>query len=679
MNKSSLFLNHLLSQCGLGGNLKLLLILSSALLVGAKVNMKSSDGKADKEITNGSDANGGSDKPVPAKSSRIATLKRLMRLATPDLLRIVCGLTALVVNSITNLSFPMIMTMALDGSDSSCDNSGDVPFYLSPFALKSAAVFICGSVSSWIRVFCLGTATDRIAGRLRRLLFDSYMDTDMESYDFEKNGERLTLLEKDVDAASECLTDKFAAGLRSLNSSINGSIRLYFTSPRLCAVALSTVPLVGIGAMFLSKISRKLATKLRDLQSDVASYALERFTSFSTVKLNGRETYEKNVFSSKVGDCNTIAESRHFAQGFFMGFINIATNCSLVMVLKVGGDMIAAKQLTTGQLTGFAVQSAFVGLGFAGLASFSSDMGKSLDAARRVFDEIDKNTETVQRNAENNHQSAASSITTSSSDSSSSCSDGESSKKSVLIRMVDVSFAYAARPDKPVLTNFVVDIQPLAITCFVGASGSGKSTVASLLSGLLRPTSGTVEISGSSSGSHSNVSSSGSIGSGNGICAQLSRSIGMVEQSGSTLLSGTIRYNIAYGKSDSAASDADIEKAAQAAYAHDFIIAFPLGYDTEVGVGGSLLSGGQRARIAIARALIKDPPCLILDEATAALDAVSEKEVIDVLLKLRKTKTVILFTHSESMEGISDIVYRIDGGEIVSATSPTLADRVSYL
>ena len=94
-------------------------------------------------------------------------------------------------------------------------------------------------------MYCLGTATDRIASRLRQLLFDSYMDTDMESYDLEKPGEMLTLLEKDVDAASECLTDRFSAGIRSLSSSVAGSIRLYFTSPRLCGVALSAIPLVG--------------------------------------------------------------------------------------------------------------------------------------------------------------------------------------------------------------------------------------------------------------------------------------------------------------------------------------------------------------------------------------------------------------------------------------------------
>jgi len=490
------------------------------------------------------------------------------------------------------------------------------------------------------------------------------MDTDMESYDLAKTGEMLTVLEKDVDAASECLTDRFSAGIRSLSSSVAGSIRLYFTSPRLCGVALSAIPLVGVGGMFLSKSSRKMAAKLRYAQSNIASYALERFTSFSTVKLNGKESYEKEVFSSKLGDCNDIAQSKHSAQGFFMGFTNIATNCSLVLVLKVGGEMIAAKQLTMGQLIGFAVQSAFVGLGFAGLATFYSDMSKSLDAAKRVFDEIDKNAHAVNCIEKEQKQSVGSDA----------CSTGSSSGGNgsdlgidgpAFIRMLDVSFTYAARPDKPVLMDFSVVITPLAITCFMGASGSGKSTVASLMSGLLRPTSGAVKISSSSNDGSS---------SSDGICAQ----IGVVEQAGATLLSGSIGFNIAYGTKDGKASNADIERAARAAYAHDFIMSFPAGYDTEVGVGGSLLSGGQRARIAIARALIKDPFCLILDEATAALDAGSEKEVVDVLMKLRKTRTIILFTHSETLESIADIVHHIDQGNIVSSSTPRAA-RVSYL
>ena len=100
------------------------------------------------------------------------------------------------------------------------------------------------------------------------------------------------------------------------------------------------------------------------------------------------------------------------------------------------------------------------------------------------------------------------------------------------------------------------------------------------------------------------------------------------------------------------------------AFAHDFITSLAEGYETEVGVGGMLLSGGQKARIAIARALIKDPTCLIMDEATSSLDAASEQEILEVLTSLKKSKTIILFTHSEAMKNVADVVYSVDEGKL---------------
>jgi ABC-type multidrug transport system fused ATPase/permease subunit len=160
------------------------------------------------------------------KPQRGKTLRRLCAYAWPDIWRISLGLSALVVNSVTNLSFPWLIGRALD-------QAGDED--LQTFIIKSGGFFLAGSMASWLRVYCLGSALENIIKRIRLDLFDSLLNQDMEYYETNHLGEVINLLEKDVIASARLLTDKFANGLRALNSSLNGSICLYRTSPKLTA------------------------------------------------------------------------------------------------------------------------------------------------------------------------------------------------------------------------------------------------------------------------------------------------------------------------------------------------------------------------------------------------------------------------------------------------------------
>eukprot|EP01038_Epipyxis_sp_PR26KG_P012180 gene12180-16314_t len=339
-------------------------------------------------------------------SKRKESFFRLISVAKSDFPSIISGMIALIVNGITNLSFPYIMGKTLDMQSKSSadaastsselimnnnnDNLSNINLgFLSLngeykwFIYGSASALIVGSIASCVRVYCLGTATDNIAGRLRKELFDSFMEKDMEFFD-ENNansGELITVLERDCTEAAEVLTERMAGGLRSINSSINGSILLYSISPKLCGVSLSVVPVVGIGAMTLSKASRKVAEKLREAQGSILSYSLERLQNYSTVRLNGRQEYEQKQFANMTNKSFELSKKRYYSHGTFMGFINLATNVSLIAVLRVGGGMIGSGEITKGDLIRFAIQSAFVGLGFSGLSTFYSDMIKALDAA----------------------------------------------------------------------------------------------------------------------------------------------------------------------------------------------------------------------------------------------------------------------------------------------------------
>jgi putative ABC transport system ATP-binding protein len=589
--------------------------------------------------------------PDSKAPTRLAVLKRLMTFCKPESPRIALGFVALGINAATNLSFPYILGKAVDSASSRNEQS----------TLKlgqTAGIFLVGSLASWVRIYCLGTATDMIANRLRLMLFDSYIDMSVEFFDASTSsaGELMSVLEKDVDSAALSLTDKLAAGLRSLNSSLNGSILLYYTSPRLCAVSLAIVPLVGVGAMTMSKYARKLNNQLRELQSELMSFVLERFSGITTVRLNGREKTEKEAYGGKTNSCSAISRKSHFGQGAFMSFIGLSTNISLMAVLYVGGGLIASGEMTPGSLTQFAMQSAFVCLGFSGLSTFYSDMVKTVDAAKRVFNIID-----TAKNTDNTTTESHSPTFTPTSETFIELVPEVSLKalgghQPLMLELSDVSFLYASRPDQPVVKGISLVIAPRCITAICGRSGCGKSTLLGIIAGLYKPSSGLVRLRESEGGEKYSPGD---------LDLKLLRSqVGVVEQLAG-LLSGTIRQNISYGKEG--ASEEEIEMAARAAAAHDFITQLPEGYNTQVGVRGSLLSGGQRARVALARALIKDPACLLLDEATAALDKESESEIIRALISLSAHKVVLVFTHSELLMQAAGVVHVMEEGKIVES------------
>merc|ERR1711972_1303458 len=219
------------------------------------------------------------------------------------------------------------------------------------------------------------------------------------------------------------------------------------------------------------------------------------------------------------------------------------------------------------------------------------------------------------------------------------------------IRFDNVSFAYPTRPDQDILKSLNLDIPPKTVVAIVGPSGSGKSTIGSLLLRLYSPNSGSVSLDGQDIGS---------------LDPNFLRTyIGTVSQE-PVLFSSSIRDNILYGAPNpEKVSQEDLERAAKEANAHNFIMAFPEGYDTLVGERGVMLSGGQKQRVAIARAIIKQPGLLLLDEATSALDSQSEHEVKVALDRIMKGRSVITIAHRLSTIKNADLIAVIESGKIV--------------
>ena len=251
------------------------------------------------------------------------------------------------------------------------------------FLAQSLGVVAVGSLASWLRVYCLQTSGRMITGSMKAQLFGSYIEKDIHYFDEAGIGEMVTVMETDVEKAAGAITENLPAGVRSFNSAFNGSILLFRTSPQLCGVALSMTPVFGVVAMYIRRRAKQLGNKLRSLQSESLNFVTEKFGNVSTIRLNCRESHEIDRFERYTNDCYDISTSNNFADGAFMGFLNMSTNVSLLLILFAGGRLINRGDMTAGSLTRFAMQSAFVGLGFSGLAAFYGDLGQSLDAAAR--------------------------------------------------------------------------------------------------------------------------------------------------------------------------------------------------------------------------------------------------------------------------------------------------------
>jgi ABC-type multidrug transport system fused ATPase/permease subunit len=299
---------------------------------------------------------------------------------------------------------------------------------------------------------------------------------------------------------------------------------------------------------------------------------------------------------------------------------------AMVAIIWKGASMMAGGGIDAGQLFSFVIYSGFIGGTVGGLANVITQIQKFIGATEELFDIFDEVVEPL---------TDVLKIT-----------DNEHIKGQIELR--NLSFYYPTRPEEEVLKRINLKIMENQLVALVGTSGAGKSTIASLILGLHKPSSGNIFFDGKDS-SEFQISA-------------LRKQIALVPQD-VFLFGGSIKENIAYGRPE--ATDSEIEDAAKNANASEFIDRFPEKYDTIVGERGTQLSGGQRQRIAIARAVLKNPRILILDEATSSLDSESERLVQDALEKLMNGRTSIVIAHRISTIRKANQILVIDGGRIV--------------
>jgi ABC-type multidrug transport system fused ATPase/permease subunit len=532
------------------------------------------------------------------------------------------GVVSMLVSTATGLAQPALFGRILDALA-----AADAPL-LNSLLVALVAVTVAEALASFLKGYSFSLVGERVVARLRTRVFSALLSMEVAFFDGSRTGELVSRLTGDVTVLRDAATYHAVTGLKGATVAVGGLVYLFSVSWRLASLILLLVPGLAVAARLYGRYAKRLGREVRQALAEASTVAEETMSSIRTVRSFAAEGRQEAHFAAKVDATLRLGMRAAVASGAFSGGSEGLTALAFAAMLAYGGSLVLAGELTTGELTSFLLYSVRIGSAMGSLAGVYGSLQTSMGATDRVF-ELLRRIPWVPLADGQRLQGVRGDIA-----------------------FEDVSFAYPARPDAPVLTRLSLSIPAGTVAALVGPSGAGKSTVISLVERFYDPDAGRVTVDG--------VDLRGVDGS------SLRRCIGLVQQE-PTLFALSIRDNIAFGRPD--ATEEEIERAARNAHAHDFIAALPEGYMTFVGERGIRLSGGQKQRVAIARALLQDPKILLLDEATSALDSESEHLVKEALQRLMVGRTTVIVAHRLSTVRRADVVFVLAKGAVAAAGS----------
>jgi ABC-type multidrug transport system fused ATPase/permease subunit len=536
--------------------------------------------------------------------------------------KFISGLIFIGLSSLTTMAFPFLLKQLID----SASPSHKLPYTPGLIAIAMILVLSVQMFFSFTRIYLFSWVGEHALADMRNDIYQRLITMPMDFFARRRVGELSSRISADLSQIQDAVTTVLAEVLRGLLVLLIGMTLILYISLRLTLLMLSVVPVIVLIALIFSKRIRGLSRQTQDEFADSNTIVQETLQGISNVKSFSNEGYEIKRYAASLTKVVDMAVRNGKNRGLFASFLIFSVFGAIVLVVWYGTGLMQSGALSFGALTAFVVYTAFVGGSMAGFADLYAQLQKTLGATQRVRELMKLEREEVFIKEVN--------------------IDPENRLKGNL-RFEHVSFSYPSRPETVVLRDVDFSVESGKQIAIVGQSGSGKTTMASLLLRFYEPVKGRILFDGKEA--HSIPLS------------ELRKQMALVPQD-VLLFGGTIRENIAYG--NPGAEQQEIENAARQAHAHEFIVSFPEKYDTIVGERGVKLSGGQRQRIAIARAILKDPVFLILDEATSSLDTASESVVQLALENLMRNRTSFVIAHRLSTIRNADKIIVLDKGII---------------
>ena len=543
---------------------------------------------------------------------------RLMNYIRPYVKHLAFAIVCIVLAAAANLYVPWIIKDMIDKVLMERDMA-----MLNLIAGGIIVVFFFRGIFYYGQSYLVSFVGQRVVIDIREALFEKFQRMPLAYFDRHQTGEIMSYVTNDVQALQNALVDKLIELVTESSVLVGSIVLMFYLDWKLTLITLITVPLVGQAMNIFGKKLKKSGIVIQERLADINSLLQESISAVRVVKSFVRERHEIARFHRQ-NELNFQAEMKNVQlTSLLTPTVEFLAAITVTFILWIGGYEVVQGDLTAGALVAFLTYAVNLANPVKRISRIYGTVQRAMAAADRVFDVIDME-ETI-------HDK-----------------EGAVPLPEIEGRVAvkDVSFSY--KEGAPALSHVSLEASPGQLIAFVGPSGAGKSTIANLIPRFYEVNEGVIEIDGHDVRDVTLDS--------------LREQIGIVPQE-TMLFSSSVRENIRYGRLD--ATDEEIEDAARAANAEEFILQLPEGYETKIGERGLNLSGGQRQRIAIARAILKNPRILILDEATSALDTESEKIVQAALDKLMVGRTSFAIAHRLSTIFNADCIYVIDGGHIV--------------
>lgn len=552
----------------------------------------------------------------PQVSSR-ALYVRLLGYVRPYWIAFAVSIVCMALTAAAEPAFPAIMKALLDGGF-----NGQDPDAIWFYPLAIVLLFVVRGIFGFIADYAFAWAANNVVLDLRRAMFGRLLALPTRFFDNQSSGALISKVAYDVQGVTQAATNVITVFVRDSLTVLGLMAWLLWLNWTLTLIVLGMLPLIALIVRLSSRRIRESARGAQTAMGSIAHTLEETIEAHKVVKIFGGQDYEMGRFEAACRKQRRQNMRNIVAASLVSPMTQVLTAMSLGIVIAIALNDSAAQRTTVGGFMGFVTAMLMLLAPLKRLTDVNAPLQRGLAAAESVFQLIDQDAE---RDA----------------------GTIEIARARGRIDFDQLGFGYPDREQK-VLQHFDLSIAPGETVALVGASGSGKTTLAHLLARFYAPTSGRILLDGHDI---QNVK-----------LASLRANMALVSQD-VVLFNDSVAANIAYGAMRGASRE-DIEAAARAAQAFDFIQAMPEGFDTLIGENGVKLSGGQRQRLAIARALLKNAPVLILDEATSALDTESERQVQAALEVLMKNRTTLVIAHRLSTIERADRIVVMDRGRI---------------
>ena len=484
-----------------------------------------------------------------------------------------------------------------------------------------AIILPAQAVFSFFRIYTFSYVTQNTLKDIRQKAFEKLITAPLSYFDSSKTGETISKIANDTEKIQEVLTTTLAEFIRQSLVVIVGIGFIFTLSWKLSLIMLAVIPIAAITAMIFGKFIKKLSKLTQDETAKSNNILEEALVGIKSLKAYTNEFLELKKYEIAVDSVKELALKTALWRGLFVGFILTIMLGAIVFIIWMGIELIEDKT----EFFKFILYTVMLGTSIGSLPDQYAKIQKAIGATESVMEIIQHETEYINTSLPTPREKIF---------------DGN-------VELNNISFSYPSRKEIKVINNLNLSIKAGEKLALVGASGSGKSTIASLLLHFYKADQGSIKFDGKSS---------------EDFPVNILRSQMAFVPQEVILLGGTIEENIKYG--NPSASAKEVREAAEKANALSFIEEFPDKFHTIVGDRGIQLSGGQRQRIAIARAILKDPIILILDEATSALDSESELAVQDALNKLMQNRTSLVIAHRLSTIKNANKIIVLDKGRI---------------